>query len=183
MRALATETLDWVNGFMQDYRVFSVTKHRDSEKMWNDYAGKRSGIALRVEPCIEKDSHLRLFRPVEYRERRSPLYKNAEDFSANALFADKDAHVKALIENIVYTKTLNWKDEGEYRVVGPFDGPKDDPWDLLFHPEEIPELYLGDKMRVADLVEIIGLARTVNPSIAIFQVEHNCVGLRFLRLS
>ncbi|WP_398473783.1 DUF2971 domain-containing protein [Tardiphaga sp.] len=56
MRAVAEATIADVNEFMQGWRVLCVTTHKDSEKMWSGYAGNHTGISLRIEPSIEKDS-------------------------------------------------------------------------------------------------------------------------------
>src|SRR5258707_900388 len=70
VEALAIGTIDGVNEFMQRHRVFCVTTHKDSEKMWSGYAENHKGIALRVEASPTKDSKFELFRPVTYREKR-----------------------------------------------------------------------------------------------------------------
>ena len=59
------------------------------------------------------------------------------------LFEDQDASARASMHDIIYTKTLDWQHEKEYRLVIPLDEGEED-WSLLkFHPEEITELYLG----------------------------------------
>lgn len=184
-REHAKRWVETVNDHMQDYRVFCVTTDILSEKLWSEYTGNHGGIALSVQPSADpiKDSHLQLFRPVEYRERRPPLYANTLDFVSGSLFGDHQTRIKESIERIIYTKTLKWQEEAEYRVAVALR-EDEEPWDtLLFYPEEIPELYLGAKMRLADMTPIIELARGVNPAIAIFQAE--CIGddkLMFHRL-
>ncbi|MEQ9519943.1 MAG: DUF2971 domain-containing protein [Parvibaculum sp.] len=162
-----------INSHMQDYRVLCVTTHRDSEKMWSGYAEDHKGIALRIEPNLDKDSNFRLFRPVVYREKRPPLYDDPLEMVAGGLFGDKETRTKAMIEKIVYAKTLKWEHESEYRLPIPFL-PNDQPWNtLLYHPEEITELYLGFAMEQADMDEIVGLAQTVNPEVIIFRAKRD----------
>lgn len=173
MRARAEAFIEETNEFMQDYRVLCVSTHKDSEEMWSGYAEKHKGVALRVEPNLAKDSKFQLFRPVIYREKRPPLYEDTLEFIAGSLFGDLEARVKEMLERIVYAKTLNWEHESEYRLVIPMS-QGEEPWDTLpYHPEEVTELYLGLAMEMADMEEIVGKARAVNPDIAVFQAKRS----------
>jgi len=172
-RAQAADMIKFVNDHMQRYRVFCVTTDIKSKKVWQDYTVDHSGVAFRVlpSPDLQKDSHLTLFKAVSYKDRRPPLYANTLDFIPDSLFGDLDTRVKTMIDTIIYTKTLQWQDEKEYRVAVPLR-EDEEPWETLsFHPEEIAELYLGAKMRLADMALIIRQARRINPAIAIFQTE------------
>jgi len=162
-----------INEFMQGYRVLCVSTHKDSERMWTEYAEKHKGVSLRIQPNLAKDSKFQLFRPVVYREKRPPLYEDTLDFIAGALFGDYEAQIKEIVERIIYTKTLDWQHEGEYRLAIPIR--KDEgPWTTLpYHPEEITELYLGIEMEKSDIEDIVGKARIVNRDIAIFRAKRD----------
>ena len=162
-----------INEFMQGYRVLCVTTHKDSERMWTEYAEKHKGVSLRIQPNLAKYSKFQLFRPVTYREKRAPLYEDTLEFSAGSLFGDHETRIKEIIERIIYTKTLDWQHEGEYRLAVPI-GENEKPWNTLpYHPEEITELYLGLEMEKSDIEDIVGKARTVNPDIAIFRAKRD----------
>jgi len=162
-----------INEFMQSWRVLCVTTHKDSERMWTEYAEKHKGISLRIQPNLAKDSKFQLFRPVTYQEKRPPLYGNTFEFSADALFGDHEAQTKEIIERIIYTKTLDWQHEDEYRLAISI-GENEKPWNTLpYHPEEISELYLGLEMEMSDIQDIVGMARTVNRDIAIFRAKRD----------
>ncbi len=171
----AREFIDGLNESMQDYRVLCVTTELNSEYMWNRYAETHKGIALRIEPNIEKDSKFQLFKQVTYQQRRPALYKNAQMFIENALFGDKLVSTHEKIAEIIYTKTLDWRWEYEYRLAVPLLGEK--PWNTLpYHPEEITELHLGAEVEVEFKKFVIDLARSINPQIEIFQVRRNSKG-------
>jgi hypothetical protein len=172
-----------INEFMQGCRVLCVSTHWDSEEMWSGYAQNHKGIMLRIEPNVAKDSKFQLFRPVIYSEKRPPLYEDTLQFIADSLFGDQEARRKEILERIIYRKTLKWKHEGEYRLNIPLR-KGEPPWDtLLFHGEEITELYLGLSIESKDRDEIVGLARAVNPSIKIFRTTRDAEGnLRFDRV-
>lgn len=182
MRAWAEASLKELNEFMQGYRVLCVTTHKNSEKMWSGYAENHKGIALRIEPNCAKDSKYQLFRPVIYREKRPPLYEDTLDFIADSLFGEQELRFKVMHEKIVYTKTLHWAHESEYRLAIPMDQDEEQWNTLRYHPEEITEMYLGLAMEKADAEEILSKARAINPDIAVFRAERSGDGkLRFDR--
>lgn len=173
MRALAESTIKDVNEFMQGWRVLCVTTHYDSEKMWSGYAENHKGVALRIEPNVAKDSKFQKFTPVTYREKRPPLHDDTLEFVAGGLFGDRDTRYKAIMEKIIYAKTLEWQQEGEYRLAIPVaQGEK--PWNTLpYQPEEITEIYLGAAMIDADKAEIVAKAKARNPKITAFQSKQD----------
>jgi hypothetical protein len=176
MRASAQAFVTKINEFMQGNRVLCVSTRSDSEELWSDYAENHKGIALRIEPNLAKDSKFQLFRPVIYREKRPPLYDNAVEFMAASLFGDQEARLKAIVEKIIYTKTLKWEHQSEYRLVIPLR-QNEEPWNTLkYHPEEITELYLGLSTVSVDEDEIVGLALAVNPNIKVFRAKRNTNG-------
>jgi hypothetical protein len=173
LRKQAQAHIAEINEFMQGYRVLCVTTHKDSERMWAEYAEKHRGVSLRIQPNLAKDSKFQLFRPVTYREKRPPLYEDTLEFSAGSLFGDHESRIREIIERIIYTKTLDWEHEGEYRLAIPI-GENEKPWNTLpYHPEEITELYLGLEMERSDIEDIVGKARTVNRDIAIFRAKRD----------
>jgi DUF2971 family protein len=148
--------------------------------MWSDYAEKHKGIALRIEPNLAKNSKFQLFRAVEYHVARPPLYEDTLEFMASGLFGDQEAGRKATLDEIVYSKTLHWQHEGEYRLAIPLR-KGEPPWNTLkYHPEEITELYLGLAMTNEDKDDIVAKAKALNPEIAIFQMA--CVAGTMLAL-
>lgn len=111
-----------------------------------------------------------------YREARPSLYESAARFQEDSLFADHNAMMKELLYKIIYSKTLDWEYESEYRLAIPLGhGEKD--WNALaYHPNEIAELYLGAKMSTESKAEIVGLAQAVNPHIKIFEMFYDANG-------
>jgi len=175
-RDLAKEKIAWINEFMQGYRVLCVTTHKDSERMWTEYAENHKGVSLRIQPNLAKASKFKLFRPVMYQEKRPPLYDDTLEFIADGFWGDSEARSKEIVERIIYTKTLDWQHEGEYRLAIAIR--KDEPpWNTdPYHPEEITELYLGLEMERSDIEDIVGKARDVNPDIAIYRANRNFDG-------
>lgn len=172
-RARAQSHIAEINEFMQDYRVLCVSTHKNSEHMWTEYAEKHKGVCLRIQPNLARDSKFKLFRPVIYREKRPPLYVDTHKFIAGSLFGDNEARIKEIVERIIYTKTLDWQHESEYRLAIPIS-QDEKPWITLpYHPEEITELYLGLEMEKSDIEDVIGKAHIVNRNISIFRTKRD----------
>lgn len=152
--------------------------------MWEEYAQSYQGIALRIEPSDSKDSKFQLFRAVEYFETRPPLYRDTLDFSEGYFFEDAETRTKAMIERIIFSKTLQWQHEKEYRLAIPLRQGEDDWNTLPYHPEEITELYLGLAMTNADKEDVIRKARAINSNIDIIQTSRGANGaLKFQNLA
>lgn len=176
MRARAQEHIKDINDFMQRWRVLCVTTIKESERMWSEYAENHKGIVVRIEPNVAKDSKFRRFQPVIYRDRRPALYDDPTEFIVGALFGDLEARIHAIMEKIIYSKTLKWQHESEYRLAIPL-GKNEKPYDTLsYHPEEITEMYLGHAMGPKDREMIVAKARTINRDIAIFQAKCRAAG-------
>jgi hypothetical protein len=160
-----------INAFMQGFRVLCVSNENTSMQMWTRYAQDSQGIVLRILPSMDKDSKFLRFRKVEYRATRPPLYGNVLEFLESGLFGDQEKRIQKVMDGIIYSKTLEWEYEDEYRLVIPILDGQD--WRLMpYHPEEIPELYLGHKASEEVKAEVIELAKKRNPEIKIF---HSCV--------
>jgi Protein of unknown function (DUF2971) len=173
MRERSKAFIREINNFMQDYRVLCVTTHIESEQMWSNYAENHAGIVLRIEPNVAKDSKFQLFRPVVYCEKRPSLHDDALDFIARSLFGDQEAWRREILDKIVYTKTLQWQHEAEYRLAIPIS-KSERPWNVLkYHPEEITELYLGLAMTKENKEDIVSRAKVLNTKIAIFQMDRD----------
>jgi hypothetical protein len=163
--------VDEINQHMESFRILCVSTLNDSERMWSRYGEEHQGIVLRILPNIEKDSKYQQFRPVVYREKRPALYESALSFQEGSLFSDQEARTKAAMETIIYSKTLDWDYESEYRLAIPVM-PGEDDWTVMpYHPEEITELYFGAKATADFKTNIIELAKAVNPQISIYHIQ------------
>lgn len=171
MKRFTASFVGEINEFLQSYRVLCVTRNVHSTRMWDEYAQGHSGIAIRIEPNLEKDSKFQRFQEVKYQDERPTVYDSPTQFIQDSLFGDKDQIIAWCLDKIIYTKTRDWEHEEEYRLVVPVLN-HETPWDILpYHPEEVTELYLGARIENSVKDEIVGYARTRNPEIRIFRAE------------
>ena len=168
LRKVRESVIADINRFLQAERVLCVSEKINSKKMWALYAQDHQGIALAIAPNMEKDSKYSLFRKVKYEEKRPCLYESAMSYFENSLFGDRGAETKRALDRVIYTKTKDWEYEQEYRLRIPM--LEDSDWNAMpFHPEEIVDLYLGAEISTELKNECIGLAKTINPKINIYQ--------------
>ena len=116
MRARSYVHIQEINQHMQGFRVLCATTSKDSERIWARYAQDHQGIVLRIQPNVAKDSKFQLFRPVQYRASRPPLYDDTLSFLEGSLFGDQLAKIREIMDKIIYWKTLDWEYESEYRL-------------------------------------------------------------------
>jgi hypothetical protein len=88
-----------------------------------------------------------------------------------------------MLEKIVYSKTLAWQHEAEYRLAIPLRKGEPPLNVLKYHPEEITELYIGLAMTKEDKEETVLKAKALNPEIVILQAGRDANRkLRFSRI-
>ena len=168
MKSVASLFIDEINEFLQSYRVLCVTRNLYSVRMWDEYAINHSGIAVKIQPNLSKDSKFKLFQEVQYHDKRPTMYKNPTQFIEDTLFGDKEQIITRCLKEIIYTKTRAWEHEEEHRLAVPVLD-HEASWNILpYHPEEITELYLGAKIENLVKDEIVSSARIRNPKIKIF---------------
>ncbi len=176
MNMTADEFLDDLNDFLQGYRVLCVTDNKASLRMWKSYAANHTGVVIRITPNEAKDSKFKLFRKIDYVQARPTLYQSVREFFEDGLFGDQGEKYRMILDKIIYAKTLEFEFEKEYRLAVPLGPTEADYNTLLYHPEEVSELYLGKKMAKADKMQITALAKLRNPEIRIFQSSVDDLG-------
>lgn len=172
MRNYTENLVAELNEFLQGFRVLCVTDDKASIPMWERYTANHCGVVLRITPNEEKDSIFKLFRKVTYERVRPTLYENATAFLEGSLFGDQQRTKREMLDKIIYTKTLEWEFEQEYRLSAPL-APGENYDTLRYHPEEVSELYLGANMKLIEKEEVVELARSRNAGVEIFQASFN----------
>lgn len=104
------------------------------------------------------------------------IYVNTLDFAKEGLFGDQAARARSTMDRIIYAKTNDYGFEREYRLAIPLGEGEEDYRTLPCHPEEVTELYLAPSMTPVDKAEIVSTAKSVNPSIKVFQAKRGGQG-------
>jgi hypothetical protein len=129
---------------------------------------KEQGL-LRFLPDLQKDSFLRLIRPVKYTTERPPLVERPHEQITRGLPATPLDAGKQLNDRVLHTKSLEWAYEQELRLTFA-EEIKDDTAATFntFYANELIEVYLGFRMSDDNKTEIVRLAKALNPDVRIF---------------
>ncbi|PIK13534.1 DUF2971 domain-containing protein [Halobacteriovorax sp. JY17] len=163
-----------VRQVFENYRKTSfincLTHRVDILRMWSDYADKGKGIAIEFEVSVERDNFFRCAKEVKYHNSPPKLYTSLSELFVKGYEASKPENWKSLFEYFSYSKSDDWKNEEEWRVIMP-DMSTDTYCDYTFSPEDILTVYLG--YNLLNKEEIINEVRNLNKNIKIIQVEVN----------
>jgi hypothetical protein len=155
-----------IQGQFRTYGIFCTATNKDSLLMWSHYADHHRGVVLELQPNLEKDSALLASRPVHYSNERPLMYRSARDMVERALFMSAEDVANALLRSLIYTKSLEWEYEGEFRLAIPRFVPQGASAAYLdLYPDELSRVYFGCRVTDEQRRELEGLARTLNPNV------------------
>ena len=161
----------------QDSGVFCATKNHNNLLMWAHYAEQHHGVVLGFKPDLEKDSFLRLLKPVTYSDIRPSFFQDAEDWDSNVDEVTKQEIGAAITHRLIFTKSTHWAYEEELRMYVPWEVPKGQVASYIkYYPHELIEVYLGCRMTEEAKKEMIELAKKLNPKLAVYSavlVKHS----------
>lgn len=178
---LKTHRDEFANSF-KTYAIFCATKTPKNLLMWAHYAEQHKGAVLGFKADIEKDSFLRLMRPVIYCDERPFIIDGAKKSLNGHLQNNNMARAKEAAEKLLHTKSSQWKYEEEVRLAIPRERNEgESSSDLKFYPSELKELYLGVRMDSSNKERMISLAKSLNPNVAIYdsKLSKRQYGLEF----
>jgi hypothetical protein len=111
-------------------------------------------------------------------ELSDQFYDDPVSFLEAGLFENQDERGNALLDKVVYAKTIEWEYEQEQRLAIPIIDEAN--WNVMpFHSEEISEAFLGANMTDDVKREIVILAVALNPEITIFQAVKGSTEISF----
>lgn len=166
-----------VSELMKDNFVFCVTENSDNILMWSHYAENHSGAVLKLRCLVEAESLLCAALKVDYR-KDFPWHgtkKEWQHFMQTGQFSDPQKTYNQLI----LTKSKDWKYEQEWRVVFPMAECKGQKNVFLsYHEDELDSLYLGCKMADEHKKNLIHLIGTNYPWVKIYESTKSDYGFR-----
>ncbi len=155
---------------LQRLRVFSVSEVNDNILMWSHYSDNHEGVVFKLKVIPEIDNPLCVARKIIYK-KKLPTFFTAREW-IDEIISVKELNNEKLSLEYAYYKSDFWAYEREWRI-----------WDLLperdnklysdykVYTEEIVAVYFGCKISKNNKIEIIKLAKEVNPSVVFFQGE------------
>ncbi|MGA3083359.1 MAG: DUF2971 domain-containing protein [Thermodesulfobacteriota bacterium] len=152
------------------YGIFCSSKTKDSTLMWSHYGNHHEGVVLKFQPDIKKDSFFLASKSINYSQARPVFYKSSKDLLQSYL--TNEPPIDTMIEKIIFTKSLDWAYEMEYRIAIPDLIPNGKKYVTLnFNPKELSAIYFGSRMIDEKKNRLILLAKKLNPGVEFYQAS------------
>ena len=162
-RAALPKLQAWSREQLETALVLCLTETPSNILMWSHYADCHKGLVLQFA-TLEASSWAAA-RPVTYQQKMPLLFDHDQllNFLTGCIEIDKDRFFR----ESVFTKSVDWRYEKEWRVV--WHGKKKiDFEDTKFNPEELTGIYLGCRTEEKDAQDLIALAKVLNPKVQVF---------------
>lgn len=172
MRQLTSNIINLLTGLFRNDGVFCSSMDNNNLLMWAHYADQHRGAVVEFTPCAEKDSALRVSREVNYTNVRPSLYQDPIDMITHGLTMTPEESAEQILERLVYTKSTEWAYERERRLHIPRFIPDSEEYATLpFYNEELTSLCVGCRMKYEHRVRAISLAKSINPSVTVYEAR------------
>ncbi len=149
-------------------KILCQSEVGNSLPMWAYYAEQHKGVVLRFKPRVDLDSIWLVAKPVVYSHTMPRLFD--EEFLSDLSAGTRNIDTKQLLDRTVYTKSIEWAHEREWRLhMGAGRDPNSPYEDLKFHPYELDAVILGCVMPQDDRDRIMELARSLYSHAAVLQ--------------
>lgn len=166
------ETYDILKKSFSAEGVFCCTTKKDNLLMWAHYADRHYGGVVEFTPSIKIDSLFLAAKEINYTTTRPMLYRTPEDMFKYLLQTPRRDAIHQIIEQLTYSKSLEWSYENEWRVSIPNFIKEDEKYKIHnFHPSELTAVYLGCRMSDLAIIRTIELARGINSQVKIYQSQ------------
>ena len=152
--------------------VFCSTVDFKNLLMWAHYADRHQGAVIEFTPNKERDSAFLASRRIIYSNERPVLYATAQEMIFSGIAMSTEESGKFILDKLIYTKGKDWEYEQEYRLHLPLCIKPGQPFATHeYHPEELTSVFLGCRMSQQSQEKAIALAKTANPSVAIYKAS------------
>ncbi|MDQ8188577.1 DUF2971 domain-containing protein [Pelagicoccus sp. SDUM812002] len=173
----STDKLPLVFGELREFwavnrkrmRILCLTDRWNSASMWDRYSSSHTGVVFELFCDEEIDSSLITAQEVIYSDEPMKI-STVEGFVDYILF-DPTETMMHMMEQNTLTKTLDWRNEQEFRVVSWKRKIEDegDYSDYAIHPNEAKSIILGASMNQEDQDRLTLIANLRFPDIEIWK--------------
>ncbi|MBY5565118.1 DUF2971 domain-containing protein [Rhizobium leguminosarum] len=159
--------------FVSDFKILSLTVRPDIPTMWSHYADSYRGVVLRFRSA-DSNSPFFMAKPVNYVDELPDLYSTQE--LIDHITAVKPMTSRMVVDKIIYTKSMHWSYEQEWRISLGSGREKHAQYeDQYFGLEELDGVIFGLGTSEADRAVITMLAGK-HPQIKFMQLTRRADG-------
>ncbi len=147
MRREHLDAVDVLRDFFKNDGIFCSSVDDNNLLMWAHYAEQHRGAVLELTPSVEKDSPLLLSNEIIYSDVRPVLYRDPADMIKRGMTMSETKSAKEMYDRLVYTKSMEWSYEKEYRLHIPGFIPENREYATCkLYSEELTGVYLVDRI-------------------------------------
>lgn len=158
-----------INGEFYYDRIFCLSEKNDNLLMWAHYSDNHKGAVIKLK-CLHSDCVFSAAQEVIYSEDMPKL--TIEDMTKE-YFSSKPFVVKKIINEMLLTKSIDWKHESEWRVIL-LKQNLNAEFDLRgISAEEIEAVYLGCKMSDENKKKIITIIKEKLQHVKVYNAMKN----------
>ena len=157
--AILKNTQEQFENFLLTFKVLCLAEEFDNLLMWSHYAKNHTGVVLRFSCKSEPDTVLLIAKPITYRAY-IPKFASLDEYVLN-LTGQNCINMEKKFHQYVYSKSIHWKYEKEWRVWRPMEDIKVKGVqyvDIEILPSEIDGIIFGCRIKEEDKEELIELA-------------------------
>lgn len=151
--AYVTIARELFDNYRNTNTILCLSQRIDDVKMWANYSGKGTGIAIEFK--VGDGNIFTLAKKVTYYECTPKFYNSYSELINSSFENSKEIIYEQLFEYFSYSKSMHWKDEREWRIIYPYEGDEH-YYDYEIKKEDIVSIYLGYGFKnIEENIEII----------------------------
>lgn len=150
-----------------EMRILSLSEDNTINSMWTRYADDAQGCVLEFRGAEERDSVFLGAKKVAYSDSVPKILSVPE---LSRMFLGLNAHTwKEMFEEVQYSKTKDWGNEREWRIVTFEKNPIPEGRSYYeYSSQDLTGIYFGYKCREDLRDDLIGIARKVYPHVKLY---------------
>jgi len=151
--------------------IICFSKRPDINPLWAHYANNHAGIVIGFKPNVARNSLLILAKEVIYNDQRPFLAKTMKEYFRNSYSKADTEIMKEYLDKLYHSKCKSWSYEEELRVVTQtYIDPQLGYHDFSFYPDEVQDIYFGNKTLETDIHDTMAIALKINPSVKFYRM-------------
>lgn len=140
------------------YKILCLSEINDDLLMWAHYSDSHKGVVLRLNCKSEPDTVFLNAKPIQY-SNKMPIYANLSTWIKHITGQVRLDNNK-YFNDVIYTKSIDWQYEKEWRVVNSFRDPTKPHEDFEILTSEIDGIIFGCKTKRFERDEVLDIAKS-----------------------
>jgi hypothetical protein len=169
--SISSTALDIFKYSFETDGIVCFSKRPNINPLWAHYADNHTGVVLGFRPNKSKDSCFILAQEVLYQDERPMMARNIKEYYKRSFFYSDIDNAREYVDKVHYSKCKSWEYEEELRLILPLHiDPTIGYRDILFHSNELEEIYFGYRTDDKYFQIIREMASRINPNVKFYRM-------------